>query len=78
MTNYKIEYNKYLKLWADAPRIMPSFLQHLRSRREECINKRNYKRVQYYDELIQEETEETQIYDGSEAIEMRSDADTGL
>ena len=78
MTSYQIEYSKYLKIWEGAPRIMPAFLEHLRNRRDECIRKRNYNRVQYFDELIQEETEETSFYDGAEAIEMRSDADIGL
>ncbi len=68
MTNYKIEYNKYLN-WPNSNKI--AFLEYLCERLQYCQDKRNHKRVQYYEELIQEEQENAGAIDYT--IELRSD-----
>jgi len=78
MTNYQIEYKKYLNAWQGFNLIMPSFIEHLRAKRDAAARKKQWNKVRYFEELIQEDIEDAGIYDSDEEIYTFSDADPGL
>lgn len=76
-SSYNKEYRVYLETYKSCPSIMPSFMVHLRHKRDEAAEAQNWTRYQYWSELIQEDIEDSAHSENMEQ-DGPSDADPGL